>query len=198
MEKIIEILISQGVVGIVVAIALGAMCVIYKLTKWSTRLDTEHNTIVKAYEKTDKSIDDIRKDLSYIKGTLDLLTKNAENSLAKAHSPISLTDKGKEIADELNIDFIIDNNWQRIKSNLDSKVKNKNPYDIQQYCRETAAVEPEAFFTNEEVLLLKKEAYNKGLNFITLSIVPALRIRDRYMKEKGISIEDIDKHDPNK
>ena len=60
MEKIIEILISQGVVGIVAAIALGAMFVIYKLTKWSTRLDTEHNTIVKAYEKNDKSIDDIR------------------------------------------------------------------------------------------------------------------------------------------
>lgn len=82
------ILISQGVVG-VVAIVLGVMFCVYKLTKWSTRLDTEHNTIVKAYEKTDKSIDDIRKDLSYIKGTLDLLTKNAENSLAKAdkHDP---------------------------------------------------------------------------------------------------------------
>lgn len=75
MEKIIEILISQGVVGIVVAIALGAMFFVYKFTKRLTRLEHNINAIVKTCENNEKYIEEIRKDLSYIKGTLDLLTE---------------------------------------------------------------------------------------------------------------------------
>ena len=52
------------------------------------------------------------------------------------------------------------------------------------------------FFT--KVSVKSQEAYKLGRSFFDLSIIPALKIRDRYLKEKGIGIEEIDKHDPTK
>ena len=162
-----------------------------------TKIITQHDSLMKSLEKHDNFIDDIRKALSYIKGILELL-QNKGNDFAQSHSPISLSDKGKELSDSLHVDAMVDSNWVNTKKQIDSAVTNKNAYDIQQYCIETMAVEPEKFLSNDDVLRLKQHAYNIGRTFQAVSIVPALAIRDRYFKECNVPVSDVDKFDPMK
>lgn len=162
-----------------------------------TTINNNHSTLMNTFNKHDTFIDDLRTDIAYIKGNIDLLNKR-ESDIAQAHSPISLTDKGNEYAERLNIDVLIENNWLTIISDLEANVQDKNPYDIQEYCRKIAAVQPEKFFDEASILQIKQEAYKLGRSFFDLSIIPAIKIRDRYLREKGINIEEIDKHDPNK
>ncbi len=111
---------------------------------------------------------------------------------------LSLTDKGKELADNIHADAMIESNWENIRSQIDKSVTDKNAYDIQQYCIETMAVEPDALLSKDDVLLLKQYAYRTGRSVQYISIVPALKIRDRYFAERNIAIGDIDKYDQKK
>lgn len=160
-----------------------------------TQIVTQHGTLVKSLEKHDKFIDDIRKDLSYIKGILELL-QNKGNDFAQTHSPVSLSEKGRELAETIHVGAMVERNWENIRNHIDEAAIDKNAYDIQQYCIETMAVEPESFLSKDDVLMLKQHAYSIGRTFQAVSIVPAITIRDRYFKERNVSVSDIDKYDP--
>lgn len=186
-----------GSFGCAFAIVAGAFYLVHWVTKKVTEIQSSHSTINESANKMDTYIDTLRKDIAYIKGSLELL-QDKGNDLAQAHSPISLTDKGKELADNIHADAMIESNWENIRSQIDKSVTDKNAYDIQQYCIETMAVDPDALLSKDDVLLLKQYAYRTGRSVQSISIVPALKIRDRYFAERNIAIGDIDKYDPNK
>jgi hypothetical protein len=181
---------------------------IFFITKKVTEIKTEHSELSKTFEKAESrwgmqfikienNIDDIRRDLSYLKGTINVL-KDPVNPYAKRKSPISLTDEGIKVVQELNADNIIVRNWEKIYECLEKNVFNKNAYDIQEYCMFTASVEPELFFEQNDVIEIKNYAYKNGHPLQVYMQLIGILIRDRYLKEKGINLTDIDKHDPNK
>ncbi len=51
-------------------------------------------------ERLERSIDQIKEDMHYVKASIKLL-KDEINSLAQRQSPISMTEKGKEVPEEL-------------------------------------------------------------------------------------------------
>lgn len=179
------------------AFVFGLLCfsgwLIHYVTKKTTSINTEHSTLKESTKKIESFIDELRKDMAYIKGTIEL-----KNDLAQSHSPVSLTQKGKEVCDEIGAEEIVANNWSKIKNTLNNEVHNKNAYDIQQYCIETAAVEPEKFFNNTDLEKIKLFAFKKGKSFQYFSMVFAIIIRDKFFAEKGIDTNDVDKHDPRK
>lgn len=189
-----EILLSNG--GSFAAV-FAFLCLCFWVAIKVTTITNNHSHLMESLKKHDDFIDGLRADIAYIKGSIELI-KNKESDIAQSHSPISLTEKGNAIAESINIDAIIADNWSKIVADLDANVKDKNPYDIQQYCREIAAVSPEQFFKEQDIRAIKSEAFKLGRSFFELSIIPALKIRDKYLLEKGISIEEIDRHDPNK
>ena len=180
------------------ALITGILVLSWWATSKITTINANHGSLMRSLEKHDGFIDELRKDISYIKGSIELIKVNQVNDLAQAHSPISLTDKGVEAAQTMNAGAIINANWAKINAQLESSVKDQNAYDIQQYCIETAAVEPEKFFSQNEILQLKQFAFQTGKSFQAVSIVPAILIRDRYLTEKNIPIAEIDLNDPNK
>ena len=186
-----------GSFAFVFGLMLFAGWLIYWVTKNITVIKTEHGTAKQMTEKLDTYIDELRKDMAFVKGTLEIM-KNQNGDLAQAHSPISLTDKGKHLASENHIQEMVEANWSRIVSVIDAKVKNKNAYDIQQFCIETMAIEPEVLLQETDVLILKQQAYNIGKVLQEYSIIPALIIRDLYFQEKHIEMADVDKYDPTK
>lgn len=190
---IMQILTSNGgAFAIVIALLLLA----FWATKKVTTINVQHEDRIKNFDKIDNAIDEIRRDIVYIKGTIDLF--NSKSDLAQSHSPLSLTEKGKNLAKDLNAELLVNENWKRIYDDLEKNISNKNAYDIQQYCIEIAAVEPSRFFCENDLTKIKQFAFQNGKTLQYYSIIFALIIRDRYFSEKAINIEEVDKCDPNK
>ena len=89
-------------------------------------------------------------------------------------------------------------NWERIGTLIEKEAGSKNPYDIQQFCIEQAVVFPEKFLSEEQVNVLKTDAYKMGLPLTSYMNVVAVMARDRYFKEHGIDVSEVDKTAPNK
>jgi hypothetical protein len=181
-----------------------AFWLVHWVTKKVTTINNSHDGISKKIDKVEANVDDMRKDLSYVKGSLDIVKetlnifRNGISPLVESCSPVSLTQRGKEISKELNAEDIICRNWTKIYDNLEENICNKNAYDIQQYCLYTAAVELEKFISKEDIDFLKKIAYQQGNPLLYYSSVFGIIIRDKYLSIKGINMSEVDKHDPNR
>lgn len=154
----------------------------------------------KRCDKIDQSIHSLREEVSYIRGTLNsLIDRNGKDEYMKAHSPLSLTDKGVATAKEMDAERIVAKNWDdRILPKMNAELPGKNPYDIQQYCLERVPVSPDSFFSPEDLDAIKLYAFRKGLPLFTCLKIFGVIIRDAYLRAKHIAVEDIDKHDPQK
>jgi hypothetical protein len=170
---------------------------IYFVTRKVTEINTENSTLAKSVLKMETNIDESRRDLSYLKGTIDLIGRQAP-PLAQSHSPISLNVLGLEVAKELDVVKVIARCWDKIYAHLNSALINKNAYDIQQYILEQISVEPEQFLDQDGITQLKEYAFNKGMPLQYYTPVYGITIRDKFLLAKGIKIDEIDIHDPTK
>lgn len=167
------------------------------ITKKITRINSEHGIIGSSIIKVEVVIDEIRRDVSYLKGSIDII-KAGKDSVLQSQSPISLTDIGKNISTELGAQDIVISNWDKIYAVLEEEICDKNAYDIQQYCIETAAVEPEKFLSQEDLAKVKRFAFEKGNSYQYYSGIFGILIRDKYLSMKGIKTSEIDDNDPTK
>lgn len=204
--------------GISVAITLAVIGVALWLTQYITRKVTEfrceHKAIKEKQDSHDakmRSVDEdltycktslrntqiivdelgeIRRDLSYLKGTIDII-KSGSNPLMGSHSPVSLNEEGLKVVEELGGERIVDDNWEQINNNL-TTAGEKTPYDIQQFCIESVSVEPEKYFCPDDLDRIKNYAFSKGLPLQLFLRVLGLLIRDRYFREHNIPLSEID------
>lgn len=211
MHQLIQTLFENpaGGFGTMFAFALAVLWVV----AFVSRKIGEHSTSVKNSEKRtealEKNLQDrsqklednlqkIREDLAYLVGTVRVYGEERnkkENDFAKAHSPISLTEKGKKVAGELNAEQIIAREFDAIVEKID-KSGAKNPYDIQQYCIDMASYFPEKFFSPASLDAIKLYAYRQGRSLSDYGVIFGIMIRDAYFKRKGIDVGLVDKHDP--
>lgn len=186
-----------GSFGFIFALVVLAFWLCHWVTKKLTKINTDHSHLTSNIDSTITNIDEIRRDLAYIKGSIDMMQRNYTDGYTKRNSPISLTEKGKDEVRNNKLDIIVERNWSTIYDIMEKEVVSKNPYDIQTYCIETAATEPNKFFAESDVLLIKELAYKKGLALMTYTNILGVLIRDKYFRQKGIDIDDVDKHDPH-
>jgi hypothetical protein len=163
-------------------------------------IDCDRRFIQLEERKTDNhSIENIRTDLALIKGTLQAALSGSNiDALIQSKSPISLNDLGRELAERMDLETRISNNWGKIYEFLDNNLQSKNAYDIQQFCIETASVFPERFFSDEDVEFLKNFAYKEGRPLVYYGGMIGIMIRDSYFKSKGIDVSEVDKCNPAK
>lgn len=151
---------------------------------------------IQATNQMAANIDEIRRDLSYLKGSLDIM-KSSTSSLMQSHSPISLTEEGRKVVREMDAEDIISADWLKISRATD-QVADKTPYDIQQFCIENVSVDPERFLSEESLNRVKGYAFAKGQPLQLYLRVIGLLIRDRLLASKGIDLSEIDKTAPNR
>lgn len=109
-ELIRDILTSDaGSFAFVVSLMLLAFWLVYFITRKVTLMNADHSTLAKSVSGIESTVDEMRRDLAYLKGSLDIL--RTPEQLLKAHSPISLTDEGKRVAMELGAETMISRNW---------------------------------------------------------------------------------------
>lgn len=172
--------------GISFAAALAVIIIafwgVYIVTKKTVEIQKDHSLLSGNHEMLNNNIDEIRRDLSYLKGSIDIL--RTPGGLIQSHSPISLTEQGRQVATELNANRLLDQNWATIKEVICSK-NLSTQYDIQQYCIETASVDPQMFFDDTTINAVKNYAYEKGKPVQLYLRVLGVLIRDRYLQEEA-------------
>lgn len=168
---------------------------IYKITKVATEWAGKQAGI----EKLEKKVDTISTDIQYIKATLEVMqTVAPDKRFTKSHSPVSLTKLGEEVAEKMKMKERIAANWERIYTLIDTSAIDKNAYDIQQLCIETATVFPSKLFGEKDLREMKEFAYNEGRPLAAYGSLIGVMIRDKYFEVKGISIGEVDQNDPNR
>lgn len=154
------------------------------------RHDQEHRDMEARMTRVETSME-------YLQRSLDNLTKNLQgggNNLildrfTVNHSPLSISEKGREMMTRLGVQEMFNENWERIEKLIEDGVNDKTPYDIDQFCQEQAVVFPDKFLTNGQVNVLKSDAYKEGLSLTSYMRVIAVLARDRYFETHGITLE---------
>lgn len=192
--EVIQLILGSpaGSFGFAFAILFAIGWGIKRITEFTTKWNMKESSI----NKIETKVDSLSNDMAYVKTQLNLMSSSA-NSLTQSHSPISLTDLGKKIAEEMNIETIISDNWENIFNYIDENVCSKNAYDIQQFCIETATTRLEKFFSQENLSKIKMFAYNAGKPLAFYGSMIGVIIRDKYFEQKGINPALVDKHTPS-
>lgn len=154
-----------------------------------------HRVFESRIDKVENKIDKIAESLTLLNVSISTITKS--DPLTQTHSPLSLTQKGKELVENFGLKKMVDDNWQTINS-CSNQIESKNPYDIQQFFIEKSILHLDEFIGDDNFNKIKLIAYNEGLTMASLSRAIAVIIRDRYFEEHNIEISEVDKHDPNK
>ncbi|MDR2912762.1 MAG: hypothetical protein LBV38_05670 [Alistipes sp.] len=192
----------MGSFAFILGVMILAGWLIHFVTKHTSKFNIEHGAHKEKMGKFEDKIDGINRDVSYIRGTIDILMKKDNpNPTVQAHSPISLTDFGKKLAIEMELEERIERNWDKISNYLDSNLPKsslRNAYDIQQFCIDTASVSLNSFFGTEDLDEIKNYAFRNGNPLIFYGNMIGVMIRDVYFRHKGISVDEVDERDPMK
>ena len=158
------------------------------------RMDERFDSVDKRFNKIEGHIDDMRKDISFLKAMIEFFQSNSKRAVAKQSSPISLTKLGIDTSKSMKAKEIISGNWDKIYADLDSNVAGKNVYDIQQYCMETSTIELSKFLHDSDLEKVKLYAFTEGRPWAYYAPIFGILIRDKYFEMKGIDIANVDKN----
>ena len=113
-----------------------------------------------------------------------------DNSFA-ASSPISLLEKGQKILQDSGLKEFVDENKDSLSESCNSRMKMKNPYDIQ-----IAAFNFFDDYKFEESFeqQLKTTSFNYGVTMSSVRRIAGIYFRDVCLSQKGFRPEDLDKH----
>lgn len=197
-----DVLKSAAALGGALGVVVGALRFVFWLHGKALRISFDHGHLKESQATLSGSIDSIKEHVISIKGDLKMLDAKiaslaTERMPFQSHSPISLTDWGKEMARGMEAEKAIAESWESlILPALKKDLAEKNPYDIQQYCMEKPAVYPERFFSPQAVDDIKMYAFKSGRSLFECLQVAGLIIRDKFLEHIGFDISEIDKHTP--
>jgi hypothetical protein len=164
-----------------------------------------HKEVLNKYEESlsrhnekINTIDVLNAKFDVMMQTLQTLTGNKGKSIIQSSSPLSLTEYGKELAEELNMEKYIADNWETISQYVKDNSESMNPYDIQQLCLNYALIETDKILSREGHDRVKSKAFTLGIAVFDLLQAASILIRDRFFRENNINISDIDQYDPEK
>lgn len=145
-------------------------------------------------DKIDGKIDSIKDVLSKVQATADLLYQSHLLTVQR-QSPISLTPLGEEIVRMVSVDAKLNEHWDAIRNQI-GQGNPQNPYDIQTVSLSIARDCFDRIFTQTEQNEIKNFAYSRGLNLLEVYPVIGVKIRDKILQERGLTVDAVDQHAP--
>lgn len=186
MEAIFLKLIEQlnSAVSILILILVLSFWAVYKISN----IVAMFGSIREERKETKEDMKEIRKELSKISGTVDLLFEKYLSTV-KSHSPLSLSAKGEDISQALQLEEKITQHWQVIKNKIEHSGPS-NPYDIQERSLDFARDCFDTVFLEQQRSEIKLYAYHQGLNLLEILPIIGILIRDKYLHEKETKLEE--------
>lgn len=143
-------------------------------------------TIIEKFRSVPKlsaNIDKIKEDIAEIKAFIQVVRQD-NNEFVKAHSPLSLTEKGKKVAADLHIEDILKRQWSGLCKQISTKLnEGHNPYDIQEVCFEIGRTYSKILAENE-FDNVRLYAFKNGHNLADYDLLFGIVLRDMYFKKK--------------
>ncbi len=194
-----------GSVAQVAFIFLGIVFLVWKVSHFNTKFNDLdkigdkfnllEDKFEKKFDRTDSKIDEIKQSVMVVKSFIDTF-QSSNNPLAQSHSPVSLTETGKKVAEEIQLKQLVTNHWSFIKEKFDEFLaENSNPYDIQVASFKVGDLF-QTYLTNEELNVIKLNAFERGYDISLYEIVFGIEIRDRILEERGITPKEVDDYSP--
>lgn len=185
---IIDKLNSSVVVLILILIAVGVMLF-------------RGGRLVQKFQHHDdqlSQVKDIHKTVIELKTKVDLIYTNTNpRPLVSAHSPLALTDLGKQLAQAINAETIFSRNEEQLIAALNTKcAQDANAYDIQVAALDIAKLDFPGLLTAEELNIFKKAAFDNGILLEDIWAIFGIYLRDKVFEQRGISALEVDRHDP--
>lgn len=146
-------------------------------------------------KQLEKDNDDEKKEIKEIRDKViacETSLKEREPFL-KRKSPVSLTDRGNTFLDESGGRNFVDNHFARLRLAVEERAP-KTAYDIQEYSREVI----DGMKEGDDFNILKEYLFKEGLELKDLVAVMGIYLRDKILVEKGLTPEEVDRHDPFK
>ncbi len=157
----------------------------WKIPVWKTKIEKSIEHIKENLEKLEKKYEQIH----------DMLLGAVDVQLVKRSSPLTLTDFGTEISEQIGAAEIA----RKYAKILLPETKHLNAYQIQEYCFK---------YCKEELLndlgesnpsqyeLIHTVAFENGIKIDKITGVVGIKLRDAILSISGTSHSDIDKHSP--
>lgn len=188
MQAIILKLIEQlnSSVFVLLLILLISFRIVYKIGSWKEMFKNHKDRI----DNVEKISDTVKE----LKTKIDLIYQYTNpNSPTKAASPVNLTPIGVDIVNKINASDIFKTHAIKLISLVEGK-KPINAYDIQQLSFEVAKKEFINLLNEEQLKIVKEEAYNRGILVEDVLSVFGVLLRNKILENKNIPIADVDKH----
>ena len=171
----IALAVVPGVIVALITLYLAKRTESRSWSEWKGGIGEFKTHVETTFREIKDSIDKIRESISSINSRLAHLS-----GLVGHNSPISLTDKGREVSAELE-----GSEWAiKEASRLADRIEGKNEYEIQEFCFEYVRED----FTpdNELNKKLQECAYRRGATVDDLKEVLAVELRDAMLKRLGL------------
>ncbi|MCH5331512.1 MAG: hypothetical protein J1E33_03785 [Alistipes sp.] len=213
-------------VPLIIAFVIICIIAIYYVVRWKSAMDDTKNKIDQAplpqcraiipdkafidnkFNQVSQRIDSVfasmvqsaTKNSQFIEAKIDNLQVSSDRpmQLVQSNSPLSPSELGRKIIEELGLNDIIARNADKAVRYIEGNVESKNPYDIQKYCIDTASIELEKLLDEQDVDKVKRYAYNNGKSLFYYGSLIGVLVRDLYFSRKGIDVNEVDKYDPTK
>jgi len=173
-------------VFVLIVILIVTIWLVFKLGKLIEQFSQHKTKIEKVDTLSDKLIE--------LAVKVDLIYQNTNpNKTVAAQSPVSITPNGKEIAEKIHADQIL----QKYIVQLSGFVEATNPktaYDVQTASMTIAKGKAMMGLLNaDEINAIKAEAYARGLLVEDIMAIFGVLLRDHILQKKGWSVAEVDK-----
>lgn len=198
LSKLIDQLNSSVFVLLVILFAAvaGMYYLGYYLGKWRERFFTNDQRL----DKIETKVELIHETVIKLDTKVQLIYDNTNpRAMFKTSSPIALTNLGKDVASSINAETILKRYLAALVEKVDIKCPlRSNAYDIQAACMDSAKNDLPAMATSDEINQVKNEAFNRGILTEDIWGIFGIYLRDHILKERGIAVAEVDKHNPGK
>jgi hypothetical protein len=147
-------------------------------------------------DNTEKNIIEIKDDFKELKPRFAIVESRVNdlwaNKITQQKSPRYLNTLGEKILKESKVDQLINEHYKEILS----KVKELNPSNAYKAEQDIIKVVQELILDTGCQNKLENSAFQTGQSVNTILFVGAIYIRDKIIKEIGLEVSDIDKHNP--
>jgi hypothetical protein len=164
--------------------------VIYKVGKWNEKFRHHSDKITRIENLSEKVIE--------LKTKVDLIYENTNpRRTVAAMSPISLTEIGKEIANKIEANKILEKYLSKLIKEVDLE-NPQNAYDIQMASMKIAKEKMISLLNEEELNIIKQDAYSRGIIVQDIMSIFGVLLRNYILNQRAVPISDVDAHSPNK
>lgn len=111
--------------------------------------------------------------------------------LTKKKSPVALTERGAKVLSESGGQKFIDDNFEELNKEVEN-LKPKTAYDVQEFSKQILT----GWQMDERLNSIKDYLFKEGMEIADAIDVMGIELRDRILKSKGWSVDDVDKYMP--